>query len=159
MRRTTMHPAAERTVIGPGSAASATAGVVAALSLVAVPAAADESPADAFSIGWATVDGGGGASAGGDFSVQGTVGQPDAGDAAGGPWTLAGGYWTAAGDGTPPPPCPGDVDDNGAVEFDDLLAVLSAFGLCDGCPEDLDGSGAVDFDDLLTVVGGFGPCP
>ncbi len=56
-------------------------------------------------------------------------------------------------------PCPADVDDSGEVDFDDLLAVLGAWGDCPGCPEDVDGSGGVDFDDLLTLVAAYGPCP
>jgi hypothetical protein len=55
-------------------------------------------------------------------------------------------------------PCPGDLDGNGEVGFDDLLAVLAAFGTTspDG---DANGDGAVDFDDLLLVLAAFGPCP
>jgi len=56
-------------------------------------------------------------------------------------------------------PCPGDADDNGVVDFDDLLTTLSDFGPCDGCPSDFDQNGIVDFDDLLTVVSAYGPCP
>ncbi|MCX6927648.1 MAG: carboxypeptidase regulatory-like domain-containing protein, partial [Verrucomicrobia bacterium] len=48
------------------------------------------------SISWVTVDGGGGASAGGGLSVSGTIGQPDAGLMAGGGFRLAGGYWGRA---------------------------------------------------------------
>jgi len=52
------------------------------------------SPAD-FSIDWYTIDGGGGASAGGPFSLMGTIGQHDASPvpAQGGLFTLAGGFW------------------------------------------------------------------
>ncbi len=57
------------------------------------------------------------------------------------------------------PACPEDLDGNGAVGFDDLLAVLSSFGPCDACPEDLDGNGEVGFDDLLSLLSAFGPCP
>jgi hypothetical protein len=56
-------------------------------------------------------------------------------------------------------PCPADVDGSGEVAFDDLLAVLSAFGPCDACPEDVDLDGAVAFSDLLAVLAAFGPCP
>ena len=44
-------------------------------------------------IPWWTVDGGGGASAGGGYALSGTVGQPDAGTMSGGQYTLAGGFW------------------------------------------------------------------
>lgn len=52
--------------------------------------------AQSFSIDWHTIDGGGGASAGGGFSVNGTIGQPDAGASlAGGGFALTGGFWSA----------------------------------------------------------------
>jgi hypothetical protein len=57
------------------------------------------------------------------------------------------------------PLCPADVVENGAVDFNDLLAVLSNFGDCVDCPADIDGNGSVDFSDLLTVLSSFGPCP
>ncbi len=60
-------------------------------------------------------------------------------------------------------PCPsdvdGDVDGNGTVDLDDLLAVLSAWGDCppaSPCPADLNGSGDVTIDDLLAVLNNFG---
>jgi hypothetical protein len=46
-----------------------------------------------YSIDWHTVDGGGGTSAGGVYTVSGTVGQPDAGKLSGGSYTLEGGFW------------------------------------------------------------------
>jgi hypothetical protein len=46
-----------------------------------------------YSIDWSTVDGGGGTSTGGVYSVSGTVGQPDAGAMSGGNYTLQGGFW------------------------------------------------------------------
>jgi hypothetical protein len=49
-----------------------------------------------YSINWHTVDGGGGTSTGGVYSVSGTIGQPDAGTMSGGPYTLQGGFWAAA---------------------------------------------------------------
>jgi hypothetical protein len=39
------------------------------------------------------VDGGGGTSTGGVFTVSGTIGQPDAGTMSGGNYTLQGGFW------------------------------------------------------------------
>jgi hypothetical protein len=56
------------------------------------------------------------------------------------------------------PGCPGDLDGNGEVDFDDLLSVLGFFNT--SAPEgDANGDGFVDFDDLLLVLSGFGPCP
>lgn len=46
-----------------------------------------------YSIDWSTIDGGGGASTGGTFSVTGTIGQPDAGTMTGGNYSLSGGFW------------------------------------------------------------------
>jgi hypothetical protein len=45
------------------------------------------------SIDWLTLDGGGGASAAGAYSISGTVGQPDAGSLRGSRYTLEGGFW------------------------------------------------------------------
>lgn len=46
-----------------------------------------------FAVDWFTVDGGGGSSTGGVYTVTGTIGQPDAGALAGGNYTLVGGFW------------------------------------------------------------------
>jgi hypothetical protein len=47
-----------------------------------------------YDLSWSTVDGGGATfSTGGDFSLGGTVGQPDAGAMSGGDYSLAGGFW------------------------------------------------------------------
>jgi hypothetical protein len=49
--------------------------------------------AQSYSVDWFTVDGGGGTSTGGVYSVSGTVGQPDAGRISGGNYSLDGGFW------------------------------------------------------------------
>ena len=46
-----------------------------------------------YSLDWSTIDGGGGTSTGGVYSVTGTIGQPDAGTMSGGNFTLEGGFW------------------------------------------------------------------
>ena len=61
------------------------------LSLLAGSAACLAS--DPYRIDWFKIAGGGGASAGGAYSVSGTIGQPDAGAMSGGPFTLTGGFW------------------------------------------------------------------
>jgi hypothetical protein len=48
-----------------------------------------------FSLDWWTIDGGGGTSTGGIYSVTSTIGQPDAGTMSGGNFTLEGGFWGA----------------------------------------------------------------
>src|SRR6266705_5521518 len=49
--------------------------------------------AQTYAIDWFTIDGGGGTSTGGVYSVSGTIGQPDAGRMSGGNYTLDGGFW------------------------------------------------------------------
>jgi len=46
-----------------------------------------------YAIDWFTIDGGGGTSSGGNFTLIGTIGQPDAGTLSGGNYTLQGGFW------------------------------------------------------------------
>jgi len=53
--------------------------------------------------------------------------------------------------------CPGDTDGNGAVDVDDILAIISQFGGSGGSG-DVNGDGTVDVNDLLLVIGNFGPC-
>ncbi len=50
--------------------------------------------AQSYSIDWSTIDGGGGTSTGGTYSVSGTIGQPDASGAlSGGNYSITGGFW------------------------------------------------------------------
>jgi hypothetical protein len=63
-----------------------------ALLALAIPGRAG---AQSYSIDWYTVDGGGGTSSGGIYSVSGTVGQPDAGGPmTGGNFSITGGFWS-----------------------------------------------------------------
>ncbi len=62
--------------------------------LLALWAASATANAQQYSIDWFTIDGGGGTSTGGVYSVSGTIGQPDAGGPmAGGNYSLTGGFW------------------------------------------------------------------
>ena len=58
--------------------------------LLLVPAALF---AQQYSVDWFKVAGGGGASSNGQYSVAGTIGQPDAGHMSGGNYSLDGGFW------------------------------------------------------------------
>ena len=50
-----------------------------------------------YSTGWSTIDGGGGTSAGGQYWICGTIGQPDAGSTmSNGPYAVTGGFWAFA---------------------------------------------------------------
>jgi hypothetical protein len=62
-------------------------------SIVCAVLLAWDAAAQIYSIDWSTIDGGGGTSAGGGYSVTGTIGQPDAGRMSGGSFTLEGGFW------------------------------------------------------------------
>jgi hypothetical protein len=47
-----------------------------------------------YSIDWSTIDGGGGTSSNGQYSLSGTIGQPDAGGAmTNGQYSVTGGFW------------------------------------------------------------------
>ena len=48
-----------------------------------------------YEISWSTIDGGGGTSTGGPYTLTGTIGQPDAGEMSGGDYKLSGGFWPA----------------------------------------------------------------
>lgn len=54
------------------------------------------------------------------------------------------------------PPIPGDINHDGVVNVDDLLAVINAWGPCPAppaiCPADVNGDGVVNVDDLLAVI-------
>jgi hypothetical protein len=51
--------------------------------------------AQPYSVDWYTIDGGGGTSSGGSYTLSGTIGQPDASlvPLTGGNYTLQGGFW------------------------------------------------------------------
>jgi hypothetical protein len=58
------------------------------LAILTGPAASGQ-----YELSWYTIDGGGGRSTGGDFTLTGTIGQPDAAYSAGGGYELLGGFW------------------------------------------------------------------
>ena len=104
--------------------------------------------ADDFEISRSTIDGGGMMfSAGGDFELSGTIGQPDAGVMEGDGFTLTGGFWF----GEPPDDCNSDgwVD---LIDYDDFNECLSGPDSELPVPEcncfDLDGDGDVDLSDV-----------
>jgi hypothetical protein len=55
-------------------------------------------------------------------------------------------------------PCPADLNDDNAVNIDDLFAVLAYWGQSN-VPADINDDGVVDIDDLFAVLAGWGPCP
>jgi hypothetical protein len=55
--------------------------------------------------------------------------------------------------------CPADVNGDGTVAVDDLVAIIMAWGKCTGCPADVDGDGKVDVSDLVAAIANWGTCP
>ena len=69
-------------------------------------------------IPWHTIDGGGGTSTGGTFSLSGTIGQHDAGGPmTGGTFSLTGGFWAGS---AAAPSCPLDYNLDTVLNPDDL---------------------------------------
>jgi hypothetical protein len=64
------------------------------VALLVVFGAALRAAGQDYKIDWFTIDGGGGTSTGGVYSVTGTIGQPDAGAMTGGSFSLTGGFWS-----------------------------------------------------------------
>jgi hypothetical protein len=76
------------------------AALVALLVALTLPAGrlrADEPASPGYTLDWWTVDGGGRTGGdGGGYTLQGTIGQPDAAPWRGGHYTLVGGFWPGA---------------------------------------------------------------
>lgn len=57
---------------------------------------------------------------------------------------------------TDAPACPGDINENGAIEVGDILLVLAEFSCTSLCEADVDGDGQVTVSDLLDLLSNFG---
>jgi hypothetical protein len=115
-------------------------------------------PEGAFDLSWHTFDGGGGSSAGGAFTVEGTIGQPDAGaPLTGGTFEVRSGFWP--GGIIPVPLCPADVNGDDIINITDLLAVIANWGATGSHPADVNGDNTVNVTDLLAVIAAWGLCP
>ncbi|MHC4908788.1 MAG: hypothetical protein ACYTF9_03605 [Planctomycetota bacterium] len=58
----------------------------------------------------------------------------------------------------PPPLCPADTNDSGAVDVEDLVAVILSWGTND-LAADVNYDGTVDVEDLVAVILAWGACP
>ena len=67
--------------------------IVLAVLIVSIAAAQSGSGYD---LTWNTIDGGGGSSSGGSYTLDGTLGQFEAGALSGSGYTLSGGFWYGA---------------------------------------------------------------
>jgi len=56
------------------------------------------------------------------------------------------------------PPCPADLNNDGAVNGADLGLMLGAWGPCPGCAADLNADGVVNGADLGLLLGSWGAC-
>ena len=116
--------------------------------------------AQLYDLSWTTIDGGGGTSTGGDYSISGTFGQPDAGEVLiGSVYELTGGFWPIANTCF----CPGDLNGDGLRDGRDVQGfVWCATGGGQCACADIDQAGglttadvAAFIDTLLATV----PCP
>lgn len=127
------------------------------LFIIAVVTLAGSAAVPAMEISWYTIDGGGTTSAGGDFLVRGTIGQPDTGTLTGGGYVLAGGFWAARAE----PPVLGDCDHDVDVDLDDYACFSACVlgpghGLSSDClPFDADDDGDVDLIDYARFAAQF----
>lgn len=107
-----------------------------------------------------TIDGGGGTSSGGDWSITGTIGQPDAGPALiGAGFTLEPGFWTVP--LTTEPPCPADVAPPfGILDLADINAFAGGFLTGDPIADLTEPFGVLDLSDINAFISGFlAGCP
>jgi len=92
-----------------------------------------------YGLSWSTIDGGGGTSSGGQYTVMGTIGQPDAAYSASGPYELLGGFWPGE------PLC--------VVDFRHFARFAQYWLDTDiGLPADLYEDGTIDYYDLAEFV-------
>ena len=103
--------------------------------ILSLPVTAD------YEISWSTIDGGGGTSSSGQYSLTGTIGQHDAAYSQGGDYEVLGGFWPGG------PLC--------FVEFDDFARFAAQWrntGV--GLPADLykDGDNIINYLDLELFV-------
>ena len=105
--------------------------------LSVIPFATSQSDG-AYVLVWSTIDGGGGTSSGGVYTLSGTIGQPDAGVMAGGDFALMGGFWVGAYD------C--------IVNMEDLSRLGADWLAGSGSPADLNNDGAVDMIDFSMLA-------
>lgn len=121
----------------------------AVISAVSLLAAASCASAQDYSINWFTIDGGGGTSTRGYFSLSGTIGQHDAGGPMiGGDFSLTGGFWAGVGStGSGCLPCPADYNQDGGIDGTDVEAFFADWEAAVGC-SDTNQDGGIDGSDV-----------
>ena len=134
--------------------------MIAAASLGFLAGAAYAGPSGGnFEIVSYTIDGGGVIDAsGGNFSLSGTVGQPDAsGPLTGGAFELAGGFWP----GVSPVVCVADLAAPfGVLNLQDLFAYIALFNASDPAADLAAPFGTLNLQDLFAYIASFNAgCP
>lgn len=123
--------------------------VIALCSLTGVALAQSGGP---YNLSWHNI-GPGGAASGGAYSLNASIGQPDAGAMSGGSYTLSGGFLAAG------PACalPGDLNGDGQVTVLDMQMIASAWPQTTASfPYDQSGDGDLDIQDVILVAAQFG---
>ncbi len=140
------------------------AGIAARAALSLLLVATGLAVADDYRLDWYTIDGGGEMfSAGGGYTLSGTIGQPDAQPPpvmTGGEFRLVGGFWPVGTVG--PPVLRADMDCDGRVTFDDITPFVTAlvgraeyeaaYPDCRWLNGDIFVDGRVTFDDINPFV-------
>lgn len=104
-----------------------------------------------FELCWSTIDGGGGTSTGGGFTLRGSIGQVEAGGPlAGGDFELRSGFWP----GAIPDGCRPDLNNDGDLNFFDVSAFLQAFNNQEPVA-DFNGDGLFNFFDVSAFLQEF----
>jgi hypothetical protein len=108
-----------------------------------------------YNLSWFTIDGGGGTSSSGDYRLESSIGQPDAGPLmSGGEYTLVGGFLPAP--YIPLTLIPGDINGDCVVNIEDLAILAAQWLTRGGTPSaDLVCNHIVDFQDLAVVAGNW----
>ena len=100
-----------------------------------------------YDLSWSTMDGGGARISGGEYTMMGTIGQPDAGFHYGTPYDLLGGFWVGG-----PRSCILDLED--FDHFAEHWLEVSCDAGNDYCSgTDLNGDNSVDINDLALFAG------
>jgi len=126
--------------------------VTVVLSALVLTVAVQSASAQPYEIEWYTIDGGGGTSSGGSYTLSGTIGQHDASTPlSGGQFTLSPGFWPGA---LRAPACRPDINNDGVLDLGDIQAFVALF-LASDLAADFNPDGVLDTGDIQAFVAAF----
>ncbi len=126
-------------------------GVATALFILVVPVALAQTGGP-YDLSWHNV-GSGGSASGGSYSLDASIGQPDAATMSGGSYTLTGGFLP----GGPTCVLAGDLNGDGQVTVLDIQMIAGAWPQSTASfPYDQSGDGDLDIQDVALVTAQFG---